>query len=285
MPPVPPVGTGGAGVTHTFVTASGEAPSPDEANPLLSVRGATVQWHGERILDRVDLSVRRGETVTLVGPNGAGKTTLLRVAMGLQKPDQGEVRRAPGLRVGYVPQHFPISPALPLSVDRLLTLSGRATSAERAERLAEVGAASLGSRAVADLSGGELRRVLLARALLRKPDLLVLDEPVQGVDMAGQADLYALIARAADMRGAGVLMVSHELHLVMATTDRVLCLNHHVCCEGAPESVGKHPEYLALFGGLPPGVAVYTHHHDHVHAPSGSVVPLPHAHDPHGHSH
>ncbi|MSP19990.1 MAG: metal ABC transporter ATP-binding protein [Alphaproteobacteria bacterium] len=257
-----------------------EAPAADA---LLSVRGATVSRGGERILTAVDLTAGRNETVTLLGPNGAGKTTLLRIAMGLMRPDEGTVLRRDGLRIGYVPQHFPVASTMPLTVDRLLTLSGRVPEDERRARLAEVGAAVLQARAVSALSGGELRRVLLARALLREPDLLVLDEPVQGVDMAGQAELYALIARAARARGAGVLMVSHDLHLVMATTDRVVCLNRHVCCEGAPEAVGKNPEYLALFGGLPDGVAVYTHHHDHAHDVSGGVVPVADMH--HGHRH
>ena len=252
--------------------------------PLLLERDAVVARGGERLLDRVEVSVHRGETVTVVGPNGAGKTTLLRVAMGLIVPDAGTVQRQPGLRIGYVPQHFSLDVTLPLTVARWLSLSSKATAAEREAAMTEVGAHGLDGRALQELSGGELRRVLLARALMRRPDLLVLDEPVQGVDMAGQADLYDLIARAAAARGAGVLMVSHELHFVMATTDRVVCLNRHVCCEGAPESVGKHPEYLALFGGLPPGVAVYTHHHDHAHAASGAVVPLAHDHHhPHGH--
>jgi zinc transport system ATP-binding protein len=260
------------------------APLASGGETLLSVRGAVVARAGERLLDRVDVAVQRGETVTVVGPNGAGKTTLLRIAMGLLAPDAGTVWRQPNLRIGYVPQHFSLDPTLPLTVARWLSLSSSATVPQRSAALAEVGAAGLDARALQELSGGELRRVLLARALLRQPELLVLDEPVQGVDMAGQADLYDLIARAASARGAGVLMVSHELHLVMAATDRVICLNRHVCCEGAPESVGKHPEYLALFGGTQPaGVAVYTHHHDHAHAASGEVVPL--GNDHHGHTH
>jgi zinc transport system ATP-binding protein len=200
--------------------------------------------------------------------------------MGLLKPQAGTVRRRDGLRIGYVPQQFAVDATLPLTVDRLLTTASRVATT-RAELLQEVGADGLGDRPLQHLSGGELRRVLLARALARQPELLVLDEPVQGVDVAGQAELYQLIANAARSRGCGVLMVSHDLHLVMSTTDRVLCLNHHVCCEGAPESVGQHPAYLELFGGVPQGLAVYTHHHDHVHDPAGGVVPLDRA----GHSH
>lgn len=282
MRPLPRAAFGGPIVKHDPVASApqrgGASPSAVANDMLLEVRGVTLTRGGERLLDSVDLAVRQGETVTLVGPNGAGKTTLLRAAMGLLRPDSGRIWRRPGLRIGYVPQNFPLDPTLPLPVHRLLTLAGAAAGAagdaECRAGLAEVGAAALEHRALHELSGGELRRVLLARALLRRPELLVLDEPVQGVDLAGQAELYALISGAARVRGCGVLMVSHELHLVMATTDRVLCLNRHVCCEGAPESVGQHPEYLALFGGVPSNIAVYTHHHDHAHAASGAVVPL-----------
>ncbi len=252
---------------------------------LLQVAGVTHAHGAERVLDRVDLTVRRGKTVTVVGPNGAGKTTLLRIAMGLLVPQAGTVQRRSGLRIGYVPQSFAVDATLPLSVDRLLATASRSPAA-RAELLREVGVDGLGERPLQVLSGGELRRVLLARALAREPELLVLDEPVQGVDIAGQAELYDLIARAVRSRGCGVLMVSHDLHLVMSTTDRVLCLNRHVCCEGAPESVGQHPEYLALFGGVPRGLAVYTHHHDHAHDEAGAVVPLEGGHShPRDHAH
>ena len=250
--------------------------------PLIEGVGLTVIRNGEPVLDHVDIAIASGETVTIVGPNGAGKTTLLRVLMGLMRPHSGTVTRRPGLRIGYLPQQVPIDPALPLTVRRLLSLRIDATNEARLQRLAEVGARDLVDRSVHTLSGGELRRVLLARALLREPDLLVLDEPVQGVDITGQAELYGLIAQVARARTLGVLMVSHELHFVMATTDRVLCLNHHVCCAGAPESVRAHPEYRALFGGEAAGVAVYHHHHDHKHGASGEVVPLPHTHtEPH----
>jgi zinc transport system ATP-binding protein len=207
--------------------------------------------------------------VTLVGPNGAGKTTLLRILLGLQRPSAGSAWRRPGLRIGYLPQRLAIDETLPLTVRRLLALAGPAGKERIDAALAEVGAKPLASMPVQALSGGELQRVLLARALLREPDLLVLDEPVQGVDVTGQGELYALIRHIRDRRGCGVLLVSHDLHLVMAASDEVVCLNRHVCCSGHPETVTRHPAYRALFGDA---IAVYAHHHDHVHDPVAETM-------------
>ena len=220
---------------------------------------------GRRVaLNDVSLALHPGEIVTVIGPNGAGKTTLLRVALGLQRPDAGQVRRRPGLRIGYVPQRLAVDETLPLTVRRFLALASRA-GPPIMTALAEVGAGHALDLPLQTLSGGELQRVLLARALLREPELLVLDEPVQGVDIAGQAELFALIRRIRDTRDCGVLLVSHDLHLVMAATDRVVCLNHHVCCSGHPEAVSRDPAYRALFGAAVEGFALYAHHHDHSH--------------------
>ena len=182
--------------------------------------------------------------------------------------------RRPGLTLGYVPQRLQLDPTLPLSV---APLSGARTRAARPAALggalAEVGAGHLERALMAELSGGEFQRVTLARALLRDPDLLLLDEPAQGVDFAGQLELYALIERVRDQRGCGVLLVSHDLHVVMAATDRVICLNRHVCCAGRPEAVSRHPEYLNLFGPQAArGLAIYSHEHDHAHDLAGAVV-------------
>ncbi len=239
------------------------------------VAGTGLGYHraGLAVLDGVDIEVAEGEIVTLIGPNGAGKTTLVKLLLGLESPDAGRVTRRTGLRVGYLPQRLQVDPVLPLDVARLLTLTRRADPAARRAVLDEVGVPHLLRSPVQALSGGELQRVLLARALLGHPELLVLDEPTQGVDFNGQAELYRLIARLRERRGCGVLLVSHDLHLVMAATDRVLCLNRHVCCHGAPESVRRHPEYLALFGPrLAANLAVYAHHHDHDHDLSGAVA-------------
>jgi zinc transport system ATP-binding protein len=224
------------------------------------------------ILDAIDVDIAPKEIVTLIGPNGSGKTTLVRVLLGLEKPDQGTVRRATTLRIGYVPQRFDIDRAIPMTVERFLALGNGGRQTRIADVLAEVGAPRVISQQLSQLSGGELQRVLLARALLSDPQLLVLDEPVRGVDYTGEADLYALITRLRDALGFGVLLVSHDLHIVMASSDRVICLNRHVCCSGVPETVAQHPEYVRLFGAeTARAFAVYRHHHDHRHDLDGET--------------
>ncbi|RZU48058.1 zinc transport system ATP-binding protein [Fluviicoccus keumensis] len=243
--------------------------------PLLELTGIDWSREGRRILNRVSLTVQRGEIVTLIGPNGAGKSTLVQIAVGLLKPDAGVCRRQPGLRIGYVPQALTLDPSLPLTVGGFMRLQARKlAAADVGQALAETGVGDLHDRSVHALSGGEWQRVLLARALLQQPDLLVLDEPMQGVDLTGQEELYRLLAEVPRRYRCGILMVSHDLHLVMASTDRVICLNGHVCCEGHPESVTSHPEYLRLFGWQgSQGLAVYSHHHDHRHDVHGCVTP------------
>lgn len=245
---------------------------------LLTLDQITVQLAGRTVLERVSLHLRRGEIVTVIGPNGAGKSTLVKVALGLVKPLSGTVRSLPGLRIGYMPQRLHVEPSLPLTVTRFLQLGGaRREAITRA--LAEVDMEKFGSNALQALSGGELQRVLLARALLREPDLLVLDEPVQGVDVAGQTAMYELIADLRLRHHCGVLMVSHDLHWVMAKTDSVVCLNHHVCCQGHPEQVGNDPAYMALFGTTySRSLALYQHHHNHAHDIHGQVVEETHHH-------
>ncbi len=263
-----------------------DAASPHATAPIIAARGLCVSFGAEKVLDRIDLALRPGEIVTLIGPNGSGKTTLVRTLLGLAQPTEGEVEREPGIVVGYVPQRLEIDATLPLTVGRFLALGTHANPADCEAALDEVGVSGAMAKAIQALSGGQLRRVLLARALLRDPDLLVLDEPTSGVDFAGQAELYELIRRIRDARQCGVLLVSHNLHLVMAATDRVVCLNHHVCCEGLPESVSRNPAYLELFGPEASGaVAVYTHQHDHQHDLTGEPVTHDHAHeDAHDHA-
>jgi zinc transport system ATP-binding protein len=240
---------------------------------LIEVRGVDVSFGATAVLSHVDIAVHRGEVVTVIGPNGSGKSTLLRVALGLLKPDAGTVTRRPGLNVGYMPQRIGVDETLPLSVRRFLSLGAPdVDDAETEALMREVGTSHVIDHAFQAISGGERQRVLLARALLRRPDILVLDEPSAGVDVTGLGQLYRLIAKLRDERGFGVLLVSHDLHIVMAESDTVVCLNRHVCCSGRPESIRRHPEYLALFGAEVPGLAVYHHDHDHSHDMAGNVV-------------
>jgi zinc transport system ATP-binding protein len=243
--------------------------------PLIELSDVSLRLDGTEVLQHVDLTLRRGEILTLIGPNGAGKTTLLRVALGLTKPTSGTVRRRRGATFGYVPQRFAVDPTLPLTVGRFLSLPRRRRRDQVAAALAEVGVPEAIDRELPTLSGGEFQRVMLARALLRRPDVLVLDEPLQGVDVTGQVALFELIAQLRRAHGFAVLMVSHDLHLVMRQTDHVLCLNHHVCCRGEPASVSRHPDYQRLFGTeAARALAVYSHAHDHEHDAHGNVVPL-----------
>ena len=240
------------------------------SDALLSARDVSLTLHGRSILDHVTIDVRPNEIVTVIGPNGAGKSTLVRCLLGVQPITSGEIVRSKALRIGYVPQRFPQTPNVPLDVRRLLSLTLKPSESEIDAALAETGIAHLKHAAVARLSGGELQRALLARALLRKPELLVLDEPVQAVDFMGEARMYELISEIRRQHGCGILMVSHDLHMVMAESDHVVCLNGHVCCEGGPSKVQQDPEFARLFGpSAARMIAAYTHHHDHDHESHG----------------
>lgn len=264
----------------------------DTDGPLISAHGIEMQIGGKTILHDARLDINAGEIVTLIGPNGAGKTTLVQVVLGLLKPQSGTVNRRKNLSIGYVPQRFSIDPLIPMTVFRLMNLTCRANRAQVIEALSATHVSHLIDQPVSQLSGGEQQRVLLARALLRNPDLLILDEPVQGVDFAGQVAIYQLISDIRSQRGCGVLMISHDLHIVMAESDRVICLNGHVCCEGHPEDVSKDPEYVKMFGGAgAQTLGIYAHQHDHshdvsgathVHGESGAHEGQAHSHEGHG---
>jgi zinc transport system ATP-binding protein len=261
-----------------------------KAEPLVSAEGIEIVKGGRTILHDVAIEVCAGEIVTLIGPNGAGKTTLARVLLGLEKPTRGDIARHPSLRVGYAPQKFDLDSTIPLTARRFLMLGGSMADAEIEAVLEEVGAGGVSERQLSRLSGGEFQRVLLARALLRQPNFLVLDEPVRGVDYLGEAELYKLIGSIRTRRGCGILLISHDLHVVMSASDRVVCVNQHICCQGIPESVAQHPEYQRLFGTeAARSFALYRHAHDHSHDLDGGVAAadVDHHHDSHrqGHGH
>ena len=233
---------------------------------LLEVDRLSVRYRATEVLHDVSLSIAPGEIVTIVGPNGSGTTTLLRAIVGAVPAAAGRILRAPGLVVGYVPQRLHVDPTLPITVARFLSLPGGAAKADVAAALDRAGVPGIARRQMSELSGGQLQRVLLARALVARPGLLLLDEPTAGLDQPGSAAFYRLIEEVRRETGCAVLMISHELHVVMAASDRVICLNGHVCCHGTPEHVSSAPEYRALFGtGTHGALALYRHEHDHSH--------------------
>lgn len=239
---------------------------------LATLNQVTVEFDDRLVVDRVNLTVHRGDIITIIGPNGAGKTTLIRAILGLQKASSGEVTLSRKLVIGYVPQHLALESTLPLSVKRFMMLTGRALP-ECQAALQKTGVGHLLEASVHHLSGGEKQRLLLARALVREPDLLVLDEPAQGVDINGQAALYELIRQLRDELNCGIIMISHDLHLVMAATDKVICLNQHICCSGHPADISHDPAFIETFGPrVAESLAVYHHHHNHRHDLHGDVV-------------
>lgn len=249
----------------------------NQTTPLIEAKGLDVRMGGQRILEQVDLSIRAGEILTIVGPNGSGKSTLLRALIGAVKLHAGKVKQADGLRIGYVPQRLHIDPTLPLTVRRFLNLPRRHSDADIQQALERAGIPNRAEAAMTALSGGQFQRALMARALLDKPDLLMLDEASQGLDQTGTADFYRQLEQIRDDLNCGILLVSHDLHVVMRAADRVICLNHHICCQGHPEAVTAAPEYRALFGRYEEeALAIFRHDphhhpHDHAHAPEAEA--------------
>ncbi|MBT8156101.1 ATP-binding cassette domain-containing protein [Epibacterium ulvae] len=238
----------------------------EQTSSLVSLNGVSLTYGGRTVLSNVDFCIQQGEIVTVVGPNGSGKSSLLRNVIGAVNPSVGTVARQKGLKIGYVPQKLHIDPTLPLTVRRFLSLPKRVSDTVANAALMQAGVSALADHQMTDLSGGQFQRVLLARALLNKPHLLILDEATQGLDQPGSAAFYRQIESVRQDLGCAVLMVSHELHVVMAASDRVICLNGHICCEGAPEFVASAPEYRALFGnGTQGALALYRHEHNHSH--------------------
>lgn len=240
---------------------------------LATLKNISVTFGSRRVLSNISLALQPGKILTLLGPNGAGKSTLVRVVLGLIAPTEGTMTCEPGLRIGYVPQKIHLDPTMPLTVSRFMRLKPGVKKSDILPALKRVQAAHLLDQPMQKLSGGENQRVLLARALLNSPQLLVLDEPTQGVDVNGQVALYNLIDNLRCELGCAVLMVSHDLHLVMAKTDEVLCLNQHICCSGSPEVVSTHPEFIAMFGNRgAEQLAIYRHNHNHRHDLKGKII-------------
>ncbi len=247
---------------------------------LITADHICVRFGDVEVLHDINLSVQPAEIVTILGPNGSGKSTLLRALLGIVPVAEGQVTRMQGLRIGYVPQKLTVDRTMPITVRRFLSLPTRVSDAAAVEALDRVGMAGQGAEQMTTLSGGQQQRVLLARALLGKPQLLMLDEPTSGLDQPGEAAFYRLIEEVRAETRAAVLMISHDLHVVMAASDRVICLNGHICCEGTPRVVSNAPEYRALFGlGTQGALALYRHEHDHAHADGH-----PHHHHDHHHA-
>lgn len=240
---------------------------------LTTLKNISVSFNSQQVLTNISLSLQPGRILTLLGPNGAGKSTLVRVVLGLITPTIGSIEHQAGLRIGYVPQKLHLDATLPLTVSRFMHLKPNVKKADILPALKRVQAAHLLDKPMQKLSGGEHQRVLLARALLNQPQLLVLDEPTQGVDVNGQLALYDLIDQLRKELNCAVLMVSHDLHLVMAKTDDVLCINQHICCSGTPDVVSTHPEFIAMFGNRrAEHLAIYRHNHNHRHDLKGRIV-------------
>jgi len=244
----------------------------EEKRILFNLQDVGVLREGRWLIRHIDLQIKSGEIITIVGPNGSGKSTLLNAMTAIIDPDEGTVQRADNLQIGYVPQKLSIDATMPMTVKRMMKLGGNFPSDKINEILDKFQIEHLADNQVQSLSGGEFQRLLIARALISTPNLLVLDEPGQGVDIPGQLDLYEYISAYREETGAGVVLVSHDLHLVMAATDRVVCMNGHICCSGTPQSVADDPRYLELLGNhASRALAVYQHNHDHVHLPDGRV--------------
>ena len=238
---------------------------------LVKLKDAGFRFNEKWLVQGVSLQVEKGKIVTLIGPNGSGKSTTAKIALGIYKKIEGEVEKYTN-KIGYVPQKISIDWTLPLRVKDFMLLTDNLDDRTISEALSLTGVIHLKDKNLGDLSGGEFQRVLLARAISKKPELLVLDEPVQGVDFTGEIALYELIKKISEDLNCGILLISHDLHTVMSATDHVVCLNGHVCCSGSPIDVAKNMEYKALFGEQASQIlSIYEHKHDHIHTSEGKI--------------
>tara|TARA_A100001011_G_C14232389_1_gene809443 strand:- start:603 stop:1358 length:756 start_codon:yes stop_codon:yes gene_type:complete len=238
---------------------------------LLKLENVGLLKNDKWLVKDVSLEIRKGEIVTLIGPNGSGKSTTAKIALGIHKKIEGKVQKFTD-KIGYVPQKISIDWTLPIRVIDFMLLTEKLTNDQINASLNLTGVDHLKNKSLSNLSGGEFQRVLIARAIAKKPDLLVLDEPVQGVDFKGEIALYELIKKISEEYSCGILLISHDLHVVMSATDFVVCLNGHVCCSGTPQVVAKNEEYLQLFGERASKIlSLYEHKHDHTHAQDGTI--------------
>ena len=242
-----------------------------EKKTLLKLENAGFSKNNKWLVKGVSLEVRQGEIVTLIGPNGSGKSTTAKIALGIYKDIEGKVKKFTN-KIGYVPQKISIDWTLPIRVIDFMSLTEQPTDKQINIALNLTGVEHLINKSLGNLSGGEFQRVLIARAIAKQPDILVLDEPVQGVDFKGEIALYELIKKISEELNCGILLISHDLHVVMSATDFVVCLNGHVCCSGTPQVVAKNDEYQELFGDRASTIlSIYEHKHDHTHSPDGTI--------------
>lgn len=230
---------------------------------IIELKNIGLKIGAQQIIDKISLQLKRGKITTLIGPNGGGKTSIARILLGILKPTSGAVIRHEKIKIGYMPQKIEIDKTIPLSARDFIELANGRSEVNQA-LATRLNVTKILDKQVHDLSGGQMQKILFLRAMAQNPDLLVLDEPTQCMDLATIQDFYKIIAEVAKSANCAILLISHDLHMVMQETDFVFCINHHVCCHGAPEDINQHPEYLSLFGNQS-AVTIYTHHHDHKH--------------------
>ena len=235
-------------------------------NALISAKNVSVLKNQKSILENIDIQINKKDFITIIGPNGAGKTMLLKCLMGFYKPTSGMIERKEKLKIGYMPQSINVINTMPMTVKGFITVKKKYDDVSLHKVITEVNLGEIVNKQLSVLSGGEMQRVLLARSLLNNPDLLILDEPAQNLDISGQLNFYKLIQEIYSKRDISILMISHDLHLVMVSTKKVLCLYKHVCCSGAPQQIAKDPEFLSMFGkDMANMMSIYQHSHDHDH--------------------
>ncbi len=233
---------------------------------LASLENIGLKIAGQQIIDRISLHLNKGEITTLIGPNGGGKTSIARILLGVLRPTSGTITKNSNIKIGYMPQKIEVERTIPMTVENFLTLSTHKIIFDDHIRslISRLKLENILQKQIHDLSGGQMQKILFLRAIINKPDLLVLDEPTQYMDIGATEEFYQIIDEIRKAQHCAILLISHDLHMVMQKTDFVFCVNHHVCCHGSPESINQHPEYLSLFGNKS-ALGIYQHHHDHKH--------------------